>query len=84
MLEHSPGEAACSNIERYIDSSARRGVKRARVGGRVHHPIEGGGGGRQKQGLTFTGVRAVSDVELGPYFFFGSEYKLAGTDLWTL
>ena len=38
-LEHSTGEAVCSNVERYIDSSAQGGDK-------VHHHCEGGGGGR--------------------------------------
>jgi hypothetical protein len=41
-LEHSPGEAACSNIERSIDSSAQGGDKACMGGGRVHHHIEGG------------------------------------------
>ncbi len=58
MLEHSPGEAACSNVERYIDSSACREIKRARVGGRVHHHIEGGGGGEVEKGTHFHGSQS--------------------------
>jgi hypothetical protein len=33
MLEHSPGAAACSNIETSTDSRALQGVMHARVGG---------------------------------------------------
>ena len=32
-LEHSPGEAACSNVERSIDSSAQGGDKACKGGG---------------------------------------------------
>ena len=44
----------------------------------------GGGeeGGGQKR-LTFPGVKAASDAELGGLFFFGLVTKMAGTFVWT-
>jgi hypothetical protein len=66
MLGHSPGVAACSNIEKCTDSRAQGGDKVCEGGGRVHRHVEGGGG---KKPLTFLGVKAASDVELGTLFF---------------
>jgi hypothetical protein len=44
-----------------------------------------GGGGRKRDSLSRESkeLKGASDVELRPYIFFGSENKLAGTDLWT-
>ncbi len=42
---------------------------------------EGGGGGQKR--LTFPGVKAASDVELGGLFFFGLVTKMAGAFVWT-
>ncbi len=80
MLEQSPGEEACSNLERSIDYSAQGGGKVCKGGGGGATPYRGRGG---KKGIILKGVKQASDVELGPYFFVVPKNKLAGTDLCT-
>ncbi len=45
----------------------------------MHRNVEGGGG---KKRLTFPGVKAAGDVELGALFFFGLMTKMARRLLW--
>ena len=81
-LEHSPGEAACSNVERYMDSHARRGILRANGGGGWSTIVRGEEGGGGNKRLPFPGLKAASDVELQLicfFSFFSIPKKLAGT-----
>jgi hypothetical protein len=66
--------AACPNVEKCTDSRAQGGDNACTGGGRVHCHVEGGGG---KKRLTFPGVEAMGDVELGALFFFGLVTKMA-------
>jgi len=78
MLGHSPGEAAFPNVGLFLDSHAQKGILRV-TGGEGGAPLRGGGG---KKRLTFPGVKAASDVELQPIFFYSK--KTGGKpDLWT-
>jgi hypothetical protein len=68
---------------RNVEIPGRKGeIKRARVGGGCIAMARGEGGGGQKR-LTFPGVKAASDVELGGLFFFGLVTKMARRLLWT-
>ncbi len=67
-------------VEKCTDSQAQGGDKACEGGGRVLRHVEGGGG---KKRLTFPGVEAAGDVELGALFFFGLVTKMARRLLWT-
>jgi hypothetical protein len=79
MLEQSPGEAACSNVEIFDNSLARQGILHARVGGGCIVILRE----EEVKATYFLGSKTASDVELGTLLFFQLVTKLARRLLWT-